>query len=55
MELDTATGGNFLSKEVWNQLGQPDLQESSLQFQFVTNHVLPVLGTFVAQTSLEAE
>ena len=55
MELDTATGGNFLSKEVWNQLGQPDLQESSLQFQSATKHVLPVLGTFVAQTSLEAE
>ena len=55
MELDTATGGNFLSKEVWNQLGRPDLRKSSLKFQCSTKHVLPVLGTFVAQTSLEAE
>ena len=47
MELDTATGGN--------QLSQPDLQESSLQFQSATKHVLPVLGTFVAQTSLDVE
>ena len=36
-------------------MGQSDLQESSLQFQSATKHVLPVLGTFVAQTYLEAE
>ena len=33
IELDTATGGNFLSQEVWKKLGKPDLQKSSLQFQ----------------------
>ena len=25
MELDTATGGNFLSQEVWKKLGKSDL------------------------------
>ena len=51
IELDTATGGNFLSEEVWNKLGKPNLQPSSLQFQSASQHVLPVLGTFVAQTA----
>ena len=51
-ELDTATGGNFLSEEAWIQLGKPDLQQSSLQFESASKHVLPVLGTFVAPTTL---
>ena len=52
MELDTATGGNFLSQKVLNKLGKPDLQQSSLQFQSASKHLLLVLGTFVAQTTL---
>ena len=51
MELNTATGGNFLSQQVWKKLGKPDLQKSSLQFQSSNKHLLPVLGTFVAQTT----
>ena len=27
MELDTATGGNFNSQEVWKKLGKPDLEK----------------------------
>ena len=30
MELDTTTGGIFLSQEVWKKLGKPELQKSSL-------------------------
>ena len=50
--VDATTGGTFLSQEVWEKLGKPDLQSFSLQFQSTSKHLLPVLGTFVKQTTL---
>ena len=39
MEMDTATSGNFLSKETWSEIGEPALEESPLQYQSAI-HVL---------------
>ena len=52
MEMDTATSENFLSKETWSEIGEPVLEESPLQYQSASKHVLPVVGTFTALASL---
>ena len=53
MELDTATGGNFISEEIWKEMGEPELQPTTLQYQSASKHPLPILGTLVAQSKLE--
>ena len=49
MELDTAAGGNFLSTEVWNSIGQPILQPSESNYQSASKHPLPIVGAFPAE------
>jgi len=49
MELDTATGGNFLSTEVWISIGQLTLQQSECNYQSASKHPLPVVGAFTAE------
>ena len=46
MEMDTAISGNFLSRETWSEIGEPALEESPLQYQPASKHVLPVVSTF---------
>ena len=50
MGLDTAAGGNFIPEEIWKELGVPELQETTLQYQSASKHPLPVLGTLVAES-----
>ena len=51
MELDTATTGNFISLPVWKQLGKPKLGEVIHRYESASQHNMPVLGTFNAQTT----
>ena len=51
LELDTATNGNFISRQTWKDLGSPELQKPDLHYQSASKHNLPIIGTFVAKTS----
>nr|KAG5701139.1 hypothetical protein BaRGS_002615 [Batillaria attramentaria] len=51
MELDTATTGNFVSVPVWKQLGKPKLDDVTHRYESASKHDLPVLGTFIGQTT----
>nr|KAG5699460.1 hypothetical protein BaRGS_016306 [Batillaria attramentaria] len=51
MELDTATTGNFVSVPVWKQLGKPKLDDVTHRYESASKHDLPVLGTFMGQTT----
>ncbi|XP_065060439.1 uncharacterized protein K02A2.6-like [Rhopilema esculentum] len=53
MELDTATNGNFISKQTWKDLGSPNLQKPDLHYESASKHSLPIIGTFVAKTSTQ--
>ena len=53
MELDTATNGNFISKQTWKHLGSPELQKPDLQYESASKHNLPIIGAFVAKTSTQ--
>ena len=49
VELDTGTGGNFISTKVWEQLGRPALQDVTARYESASKHAMPVLGKFVAK------
>ena len=51
--MDTATSENFLSEETWSEIGKPALEESPLQYQSASKHVLPAVGAFTALASLQ--
>ena len=51
LELDTATTGNFASVQVWKQLGKPKLGDVRHRYESASKHDLPVLGTFIGQTT----
>ena len=53
MELDTATNGNFISRQTWKDLGSPELEKHDLQYESESKHSLPIIGTFVAKTSTQ--
>ena len=44
-EIDTGAGDNFLGRQTWRCLGQPDLTEPDRQFESASLHNLPVLGS----------
>ena len=50
--MDTATSENFLSKENWSKVGEPTLEESTLQYQSASKQVLSVVGTFTARARM---
>ncbi|KAG0722413.1 hypothetical protein GWK47_006041 [Chionoecetes opilio] len=47
VELDTGTGGNFLSTKIWTQLGKPALQDVTVRYESASKHTMPVLGKFM--------
>uniref|UniRef100_A0A0L8HEX8 Reverse transcriptase domain-containing protein n=1 Tax=Octopus bimaculoides TaxID=37653 RepID=A0A0L8HEX8_OCTBM len=49
IELDTATGGNFISEELWSELRKPELQPATLQYQLASKHALPIVSTFMGR------
>jgi hypothetical protein len=51
MELDTATTGNFISRQYWEELGSPALHNSDWRYESASKHNLPILGTFVAKAA----
>ena len=53
MELDTATNGNFKSRQTWKNLRSPELKKPDLQYESASKHSLPIIGTFVAKTSTQ--
>ena len=53
MELDTATNGNFISRQTWKDLGSPELQKPDLHYESASKHSLPIIGTFIAKTSTQ--
>ena len=52
MELDTATTGNFITKQYWEELGCPNLDKPTSRYESASKHDVPVLGTFVCKASL---
>jgi len=49
LELDTATGGNFISTRVWTELDKPKLQQAQWRYHSASKHPLPVIGAFTAE------
>ena len=49
MELDTATTGNFISRQYWEELGCPALNNSNWRYESASKHDLPICGTFVSK------
>lgn len=52
LELDTATTGNFISKETWKQLGRPALDRDTDEYESASKHHLPTQGTFMGKARL---
>ena len=48
LELDTATSGNFISTHVWSELGEPELSDQYIQYQYASGHDMPIKGSFIA-------
>jgi hypothetical protein len=48
MELDTATMDNFVDKDVWTKLGNPELREPRRTYESASMHEMPMLGSFIA-------
>ena len=44
-EVDTGAGDNFLGREAWASLGQPELTGSDRKFESASQHSLPILGS----------
>ena len=55
LELDTATSGNFISENLWSDLGKPKLSQSELRYRSASKHNLPIAGTFEAITTLSQD
>ena len=49
MELVKGTSGNFISTDLWKQLGKPELQEVSARYESASKHAVPVFGKFVTK------
>ena len=52
-EIDTGSRDNFCSKEVWVQLGQPELQPATSNYFSATKRLLLILGTRTITADLE--
>lgn len=53
MELDTATTGNFISKQYWEDLGSPALDNSIWRYESASKHDLPIMGSFVGKAATQ--
>ena len=51
MKVDTATTGNFIIKDYWEELGCPALNRPSSRYEYASKHEVPIMGTFLAKTS----
>ena len=49
MEVDTATGSSFISKQYWKEMGCPKLKSSRNDYESASQHTMPVLGTFTGK------
>ena len=53
MELDTATSGNFISRQHWEDLGCPVLENSAWRYESASKHNLPILGTLTGKAGTQ--
>lgn len=51
-EVDTGAGANFISSDIWHQLGKPHLHEVKDKFQSASKHHLPILGSFRSEVKV---
>ncbi len=51
-EIDTGAGDNFISEQVWKQLGSPHLSPTSVTYQSASQHALPTLGMCSAEVKV---
>lgn len=49
MEVDTATGSSFLSKEYWEDIGCPKLTSTKNDYASASQHTMPILGAFIGK------
>ena len=52
MEIDTATTGNFITRQCWDNLGRPQLDPPTAQYESASKHDLPVKGIFMGKTEV---
>ena len=45
-EIDTGAGANFMSSEIWHQIGRHPLKKVNEKFQSASKHQLSILGSF---------
>ena len=52
MEIDTGAGDNFLTEEIWEQLGHTTLETTDVMYESATRHSIDVLGTCKLNTKI---
>lgn len=52
MEIDTATTGNFVTREQWDDLGRPKLDQPTPDYESASKHSLLTQGSFMAKTKV---
>ena len=51
-KVDTRSGDNYCSKDIWTKIGEPALIQVSGHYQVLDGQPLPVIGTFRVSISL---
>ena len=52
MELDTGACNNFITKQIWEQLGKPDLQPTQVDYKSASGHMIKTTGQCNIETKL---
>ena len=53
LEIDTGAGANFISTEVWHELGKPSLHKTKDKFQSASKHQMPIQRCFNCDVNRE--
>ena len=52
IKLDTATGGNFISRQTWKDMGSPELEKPDLQYESASTQSLSIIGTYKTKADI---
>ncbi len=55
MELDTGACDNFISQQIWKQLGRPDLHPTQVDYRSASGHMIETTGQCKIETRLPSQ
>ncbi|WP_435331509.1 aspartyl protease family protein, partial [Klebsiella pneumoniae] len=50
-EVDTGAAANFITQDLWHELGAPSLKKTRTQYASASQHEMPILGEFMGKAS----